>query len=311
MGWIWRCSATTALSYKPREVFDKRLNELRSQQKGVHKFSTASKKATEALYHEVLCIAEAGNGTSSTATAKSWQKVYRYSSSHTFQEPDILFILLILIFFEQLFALFQRWKEKWVGGRLTKQIEKLYRPHMFIYFKIVFPHIKRCHFIPYSTYQLRKWAPRPPGRRCRSCSRPACEPDRAPRGTTADTAVLGQTRGRAPWTDRPEGRRARTGTAGWGGCAAARSSRRRGCSGSWASERPLGWRPPPEPPGERTGRRVGGVRNTAGKREVFHQNFVIWKMSWWKNSYWRVKERERKLQDRMYRKNFLWSCFSI
>lgn len=45
---------------KPREFFDRRLNELRSQQKVIHTFSTVNDKATEASYHVALRIAKAG-----------------------------------------------------------------------------------------------------------------------------------------------------------------------------------------------------------------------------------------------------------
>lgn len=94
------------------------------------------------------------------------------------------------------------------------------------------------------------WAPRPPGHRHQSCSRPACGQDQALRDTTAGITVLPRMHGRAPWTNPPAGRRATVGREAWGGSAAWTDSLQHGYSNSSASQRLLGLKPPPAPPGE-------------------------------------------------------------
>ena len=49
-----------SLVTKPREFFDRKLNELRSQKKVIQTFSNVNDKATEASYHVALRIAKAG-----------------------------------------------------------------------------------------------------------------------------------------------------------------------------------------------------------------------------------------------------------
>lgn len=186
-------------------------------------------------------------------------------------------------------------KGNWVGGEVSKPIAYLKGPQTPCGFSFLTWGKSRCPFIAYSTYRLHEWAPTPPGHRHPSCSRPACAPGPAPRGTTAGTAVLGQKHGRAPWTDLPEGRRERTGTEGWGGFEAGRSSRRRECWGSSASRRLLGLKPPPEWPGSQRWR-ADRVRIRHRERDD-HQNLLLERISW-KESYWQAKE-EQEVQDRI------------
>lgn len=94
------------------------------------------------------------------------------------------------------------------------------------------------------------WAPRPPGHRHQFCSRPACGQDQAQRDTTAGITVLPRMHGRAPWTTPPAGRRATVGREVWGGSAAWTDSLQLGYSNSSASQRLLGLKSPPAPPGE-------------------------------------------------------------
>ena len=58
-----RCHIETkhhSLTTKPREFFDRKLNELRSQKKAIQTFGTVNTKATEASYRVALRIAKAG-----------------------------------------------------------------------------------------------------------------------------------------------------------------------------------------------------------------------------------------------------------
>lgn len=127
------------------------------------------------------------------------------------------------------------------------------------------------------------WAPRPPGHRHRSCSRPACGQDQAQQDTTAGITFLPRMHGRAPSTNPPVGRQATPGKEAWGGFVAWRDSLQHGCSNSSASQRLLGLKLPPAPPREEQD--GNGDLKVTEKRN----NWVFLKRWWCKKCQWQVQ----------------------